>query len=279
MTLRFNMLLREAGIDPSDVRLLRHQTRLPDGRTPLELWRMDRDGFERYQSCQLTAQRAWFAGKWWASFLGLHDGRTLFAGLYEVGIPQPVATSLVLADTGLAVDTGLYDHYSTSLSNHLSAYSGRLYIDWGGGASGKRAWKQRADSQDKAITELHLYGDEAPYPGHMQLMAPLSHIAEAPPSWVAQLEAARGIYLLTCPRTGALYVGSATGSRGFWGRWMNYDADGHGGNVALRTRDRADWLVSIVQVAGSADSLDDILGMEALWKTKLKSRIFGLNRN
>lgn len=273
------MLLRGAGIDPADVRLLRHQTRLPDGRTPLELWRMDREGFERYQSCQLTAQRAWFAGRWWACFLGLHDGRTLFAGLYEVGTPRPVETGLMLAETAQAVDGALYDRYPTSLSDHLSAYSGRLYIDWGGGASGKRAWKQRADSQDKIITELHLEGDEAPFPGHMQLMAPLSHIAEAPPGWIAQLAGARGIYLLTCPRTGELYVGSATGAQGFWGRWMNYDDDGHGGNVALRTRERADWLVSILQVAGSADSTDAILAMETLWKAKLASRVFGLNRN
>lgn len=277
--LRFNMLLQECGIDPANVRLLRHQTRLPDGRTPLELWRMDRTGFERYQAYQLIAQRAWFTGKWWASFVGLHDGRTLFAGLYEVGAPEPVTTDFTLPDTGQMIRAGADDHYTTKLSDQLSAYIGKLYIDWGGGASGKRAWKQRADQQNKIITELHLEGDEAPYPGHMQLVAPLSHIAEAPPSWIAQLEATRGIYLLTCPRTGELYVGSATGSRGFWGRWMNYEADGHGGNVALRTRERADWLVSILQVAGSADSLDVILAMEALWKTKLNSRIFGLNRN
>ena len=279
MTLTFNMLLREASIDPAQVRLLRHQTRLPDGRTPLELWRMDRDGFERYQSCQLSAQRGWFRGSWWATFLGLHDGRTLFAGLYEVKKPEPVTARFVLAQTGHNISPNVHDLYPTRLSDHLAAYRGRLYIDWGGGSSGKRAWKQRADQQDKIITELHLEGDEAPWPGHMQVMAPLSHIAEAPPSWIAQLEAARGIYLLTCPRTGELYVGSATGTRGFWGRWMNYEADGHGGNVALRTRERSDWLVSILQVAGSADSTDAILAMEALWKTKLASRVFGLNRN
>ena len=277
--LRFDILLAEASIEPAEVRLLRHQTRLPDGRTPLELWRMDHEGFERWQSYQLTAQRAWFAGKWWASFMGLHDGRTLFAGLYEVGSPEPVTTSFTLADTGQTIGAGVDDHYPITLSDRLSAYAGKLYIDWGGGASGKRAWKQRADRGDKIITELHLEGDEAPYPGHMQLIAPVSHIAEAPPSWIVQLEAARGIYLLTCPRTGMLYVGSATGSRGFWGRWMNYEADGHGGNVALRTHERADWLVSILQVAGSADSLDTILAMENLWIAKLKSRMFGLNRN
>lgn len=276
--LKFNMLLREAGIDPVHVRLLRHQTRLPDGRTPLELWRMDREGFEHYQSHQLITQRAWFTGRWWACFFGLHDGRTLFAGLYEVGTPEPVASPFVLK-TGNTLTPGIDECYPTHLSDHLSAYSGRLYVDWGGGASGKRAWKQRADSQDKIVTELHLTSDDAPFPGHMQLMAPLSHIAEAPPGWIAQLEATRGIYLLTCPRTGELYVGSATGAQGFWGRWMNYDADGHGGNVALRTRERSDWLVSILQVAGSADSTDAILAMEALWKAKLNSRVFGLNRN
>ena len=48
MPLRFNQLLVEAGIDPSDVRLLRHQTNLGGGRSLIEAWRTDRSVFEDY---------------------------------------------------------------------------------------------------------------------------------------------------------------------------------------------------------------------------------------
>jgi hypothetical protein len=37
--------------------------------------------------------------------------------------------------------------------------------------------------------------------------------------------------------------------------------------------------VSVLQVAGSVDSGDDILAIEAAWKVKLQAREFGLCRN
>lgn len=277
--LRFNMLLEEAGLEPGRVRLLRHQTVLPDGRTPLDLWRTDRDAFDKYQSYQLHAQRSWFASPWWACFVGTRDGRTMFLGVYEVGEPTLVEQAFVFETTGEELKAGTTDHYPLTMSDHLRQYAGRLYVDWGGGSSGKRAWKQRADAQDKPITELHMDEAEHPFPGLMQLVLPLSEVMAAPPGWIAQLSEARGIYLLTCPRTGETYVGSASGVEGFWQRWLQYGANGHGGNVALIGRERTDWIVSILQVAGSADTSDDILTMEALWKRKLLAREFGLTRN
>ena len=88
MTLQFNQLLTDASINPADVRLLRHQTRLSGGKTPLDLFRAGRDAFDEYQSVQTHAQRANFRSPWWATFVGMHDGRTMFTGLYEVGEPR-----------------------------------------------------------------------------------------------------------------------------------------------------------------------------------------------
>jgi hypothetical protein len=62
-------------------------------------------------------------------------------------------------------------------------------------------------------------------------------------------------------------------------RWTNYRANGHGGNVALLEREASDLIVSILQVAGSADCDDVILVMEERWKSKLQSRQLGLSRN
>jgi hypothetical protein len=73
--------------------------------------------------------------------------------------------------------------------------------------------------------------------------------------------------------------GSATGEAGFWARWQDYIRTGHGGNVALKSRDPSDYQVSILEVAGTAATVDDILKMESRWKAKLQSGEMGLNRN
>ena len=47
----------------------------------------------------------------------------------------------------------------------------------------------------------------------------------------------------------------------------------------LKSRKPSDYQIAILEVAGSDASTEDILRMEALWKTKLQSREMGLNRN
>ena len=278
MSLRFNMLLEEVGISASEVRLLRHQPKA-GGRALVDVWRTARDEFEGYQALQPVGKRAHFTRPYWASFVGTWDGRTVFVGLYAVGAPEPLIEDVVVPITGSTDAAGLVDRYPTRHLGHLGHYEGRLYIDWGGGSSGKRAWVQRAEAQYKAITELHASVVEEPFPGFLQLASPLAALADVPPTWVQRLASAKGVYLLTCPRDGSLYVGSATAEGGFWSRWMEYRANGHGGNVGLKGRDPSNFMVSVLQVAGSAETSDDILAAEALWKAKLLSRNLGLNRN
>jgi hypothetical protein len=87
------------------------------------------------------------------------------------------------------------------------------------------------------------------------------------------------VYLLTCPKTKEQYVGSAMGDDGFWGRWQDYVQTGHGGNVALKSRDPSDYQVSILEVAGTSATHDEIGAMEGRWQRKLQSKDMGLNRN
>ena len=99
-----------------------------------------------------------------------------------------------------------------------------------------------------------------------------------PMTWVVALRSSGGIYLLTCPKTKEQYIGKADGEGGFWNRWQDYVRTGHGDNTALKSRDPSDYQVSILEVAGTSSTPDDILRMEALWKLKLQSREMGLNR-
>lgn len=273
--LRFNMLLNEAGINPAQVRLLRHAPKVGE-RSLLDVWRIDRDEFEDYQALQWVNAKASFARPYWASFIGTWDGRTVFAGLYEIGAHAIVEAAGIVPISNVPYEGGALACYETCLSPLLNEYSGRLYIDWGGG---KLAWNQRAEGQDKVITELRASMVEAPFPGLLTLNLQLSELADAPSEWIIHLAAAKGIYMLCCPRDGSRYIGSATAEGGFWARWSEYRANGHGGNIGLIDRDPSDFTATILQVAGSADTLDDILAAEARWKDKMQTRIWGLNRN
>jgi hypothetical protein len=60
---------------------------------------------------------------------------------------------------------------------------------------------------------------------------------------------------------------------------MEYVMTGHGGIISLKSRERTDYQVSILEVAGSGSSPDDIRKKESRWKEKLQSREKGLNKN
>jgi len=280
MGLNFNMLLTDQGLDLREVRLLRHRGKGPGGLTPYTLWRDNRADFERYQSAQHSKQRADFRGQYWASFVVPNDGSTLFAGLYQISGYRPVAMDWVdplmrATPPQMGVDLDIYEYQRVQ---DFDDYIGRLRIDWG---PGFRSWVQRADSRtgSKSIIELTRTFREPDFPGYTSFIGNLATLPTVPAPWIAALSAARGIYLLTCPRTREQYVGAAYGGDGFWGRWQAYVATGHGGNEGLKSRDPSDYQISILEVAGSAATMDDICAMEAQWKAKLQSREMGLNRN
>jgi hypothetical protein len=283
MPLYFNMLLRDEGIDPSYVRLLRHQTGKVPGRTPYTLWRDDVGAFQQYQATQNPQRRAYFNAPFWAAFVAPPNGGTLFVGLYEVTrvglVPSGQIDPLTLVEVGAERDVGPYDQYDCRPVKELSDFIGRLFIHWGESSSASRAWVQRADLRDKEIIELTRSFQEETFPGFTKFIRPLSEIEAMPISWKEVLTASRGVYLLACPKTREHYVGSACGEDGFLGRWRDYVANNHGGNAGLRSRDPTDLQVSILEVAGSASTTNEILALEASWKAKLLSRTIGLNRN
>ncbi|MBA4040384.1 MAG: hypothetical protein C0474_00990 [Sphingobium sp.] len=279
MGLTFNSVLQELAVDPRDVRLLRHQTGPYYGRTPYTLWRDDRSGFLTYQSIQSVQNRPRLAARYWASFVVTPAQSTLFTGLYQVERVGPCDPQIIDPLRLVPVTQGgarELDLYTQALVDASAPLAGRVFIDWG---AGTRSWVQRADNQAKPIVEVARAFQEEAFPGYARFIGNLSAIETLPSGWLSALRAARGIYLLTCPRTREQYVGSATGEAGFLGRWLSYVQDGHGGNVGLKSRDPSDYQVSILEVSGSTATVEDILAAEQLWKAKLQSREMGLNRN
>jgi len=277
MPLTFNMILQEADIPLADVRLLRHKDqRAAKGRTPYELWRDDRPQFESYQSTQAIKNRKRLKARYWAAFVGTPTDDTLFVGLYAVEYLGLLDEDKPTPHMDGIDKAGSCDAYQLTTDERFSDLAGKLFIEWG---EGKRSWIQRADRQDKRITELRTAFKEPEFPGFLNFIESLSRLDRIPLGWIAALKASRGIYLLTCPKTKEQYVGKAYGHDGFWGRWQDYMRTGHGGNVALKSRDLSDYQVSILEVAGTAAAAEEISRMESQWKVKLQSREMGLNRN
>jgi len=270
LSLTFDTILIDAAIEPTSVHLVRHQdTRYGAARTPYRLWREDKPAFELYQRIQ--HRLVFSVGNFVASFVVTPRNETLFIGLYRVlGIDKvPPGT---LDPLGKHDVSGLND-YELLADNRLAEYADKLTIEWG---QGYRSWVQRAGRGSKAIRELKREFEEEHFPGYLALLTALSEIQRLPSSWAGRLREAKGVYLLTCPRTHEHYVGSASGVGGFYERWEQHAAMG-GDAVHFKSRDPADYQVSILEVAGSGALHDGIVAAEHLWMRKLQSTSMGLN--
>lgn len=157
--------------------------------------------------------------------------------------------------------------------------SERVVVHWSVSSAGTRSWSQWW-KQAKPIVELRHRPAEMPFPGYRDFSTTLDDVDTLPTAWGEVLRAHRGVYLLVCPEEGLQYVGSATGVDGFLGRWRNYAADGHGGNVHMRARDRRfNYRISILEVASSEMTPEEVIDRELHWMRKLGTRAHGLNHD
>lgn len=103
-------------------------------------------------------------------------------------------------------------------------------------------------------------------------------------SWHGALANIKGVYLILDTKTGKHYVGKASGNEGIWQRWYNYADNGHGGNKTLKKllKDNGkeymkNFKYSILEIADTHASEQDIQARESYWMTVLGTREFGLN--
>jgi hypothetical protein len=161
----------------------------------------------------------------------------------------------------------------------------RIIIDWG---AGTLAWVQNLDN--KPVLEILESGRRLPpFEDYLEFsltyaqMKDLFRNEEVHRDWRIPLSAVAGVYLILAERSGNLYVGSASGTEGIWGRWRNYANSGDGGNVKLREVIRNDssypeqFRFSVLQVLPKTMARDEVVRREALYKDKLGSRATGLN--
>lgn len=274
VALQLNDLLVASGLRLTDTRLMRHQQALEGGLTPYYLWREYPEDFLSYQNTQSPRKRITLNGaSHWASFVATPTGDTLFVGVFSASFKGLLDRDVHFRSDRTTKAAGSCDEYESALADHLLDYIGRLRIDWGAAA---RSWIQYPHRQPKQITGLsdRRYSEE--FPGYLRFRKRLSEVPLLPDDWKLLLRQAKGVYLLTCPRTREQYVGSAYGGGGFYERWLTHFSVG-GDAVGLQSREPSDYQISILEVTGSTLGFEDIIAIEALWMSKLQSREMGLN--
>jgi hypothetical protein len=163
----------------------------------------------------------------------------------------------------------------------------RVIIDWGKAAV---VWCQKISN--KPVLELTAPGRRLPpFRDYLEFhlsydqLQELFRNEEAHREWCARLSAIAGVYLVLAETRGKLYVGSATGAEGIWGRWREYAKTGHGGNILLRELTETDkeypkaFRFSVLQILPRSMTREDVIEHEARFKAKLGCLAHGLNSN
>ena len=266
---------------PQRTKLVRHRG------DQLDMNVLHREGWlETYQSLQ---DKPIFDGcDTIVSFIGEAGAASRFIGVYTVGTRSP-ASAEHLPD-GCPYPQWLQSsstHYAMHKCTGFEDLEGRMVIDWGKAAL---AWHQWLT--DRPVLELRPRGRElAPFRDYLRVhlsfreLQVLATQQAAHPDWIAGLSAVGAIYLIVDTRTGAQYVGSATGTGGLWQRWTEYASTGHGGNLRLKERCSAmdgcpqSFQFSILDTFSRSLAPKEALALETFFKYKLGSRSFGLNAN
>ena len=291
----FTDILIKYDIEPSEVRLFRHPNKkfgnLPE--TPYWLWRNNPEGF-RFLNADQDVDQFKDRFKYLAVFVGTNLNDTLFVKFYKIGAKNSMPKGFIDPIVNEVVDEKRRHLFNSSWKNEdgsenkariiceleddsrLKKYEGKLIIDWG---NSPLRWYQNAGNTSKEILQFNKEVVEPPFPGVASFSWDSDKVSSIYKSWINFLSSSKGVYILVDKFTGNQYIGSATGKQGFYGRWLQYEKDGHGGNKLLKKLKNPIYSIGILEVASSIDNADEILRKENDWKEKLGSRAFGLNAN
>lgn len=270
----FADILKIHGYDPKEVRLARHAGY--NGKVYL-LWRNDPTEYNIY--CRTQQPETFGSQKYVAHFIATAEGDTLFTGFYILHDKKAIEPGLIHPITGqdiYKIENPQPIIYDVTRIADFEGYAGKLFIDWG---KSSRAWSQIAGRTPKPVLEIRRQFFEPEFPGFSKFSCSSRNVSMLPEKWKSVLSANRGIYILVHTDTQTQYIGAATGTDGFLGRWLSYEASGNGGNILLRKLKNQEFQIGILEVSSSTDTPVDILKREQEWKIKLGSRAFGLNAN
>lgn len=283
MTFGILDLLSLAGFKDTNAVLVRHQSKNDPVRVLLE-----NNWFELYQAYQKHPK--FKEAKHILSFYGTEGTRAQFYGVYRVKGCRPSSEGPVPVDCPPAKKWHKSARYFYDLVRlkRFDDLAHRVTIEWG---PATQAWVQ--SSRNKPIIEILEPGAAIlpPFEDYLEFSLSFPQLKQLFASenghreWRARLQAVGGVYLILAETTGDLYVGSAYGEEGIWGRWRSYSKTGHGGNQLLRelTKQNPDYpsrfRFSILQILPKTIARNEIIEREKRYKEKLGTRAKGLNLN
>lgn len=271
-------LLYNRGLDKTAaVKLVRHK----DKRFDLySIYRSDRDKFLEYQSTQKND--IFSNSQYIVSFIGEEGLLARFVGIYAI--------------KGCAVGKGTIDLYDRkadyNFKYQMEEFPGfddlkeRVIIRWSNAIS----WHQWIKNEMEVV-EICPGLNYKRFTDYSELILSFEELREIVlneyKEWKIVLSAIKGVYLITDTNTGKLYVGSAYGESGIWGRWCEYvKTNGHGGNKSLLELIDDEWdyasryfQFSILMLLPKTVTTDEAIAKEQLFKRKLGTNAFGLNNN
>src|SRR5258705_10171690 len=209
-------LLFNRGLDKTaKTKLVRHK----DARRDLyNLYRTDKLGFLSYQNSQVKDV---FNGvDYIISFIGEEGTQSRFIGVFKVINCQK-----------LQADSFEYEMEEVREFDDLRE---RVIIKWQNPIS----WHQWIKNEMEVI-QIHPGLHYKQFTDYSDFILDFHELKEIIinqySDWKRMLSVTKGIYLISDTKTGKLYVGSAYGDEGIWGRWSKYVAtNGHGDNKTLK---------------------------------------------
>lgn len=259
-------LLYNRGLDRlARIKLVRHKDKRMD---LYNLYRTDRASFLNYQN---TQSKDVFKGvDYIVSFIGEEGNFARFIGVFGI-------TGKEVTEFGFK-----YEMYDISKYDDLKE---RVIIRW----ENAICWHQWIKNEME-IVEICPGLHYKRFTDYFDLILSYSELEEIIlnqySDWKAVLSSIKGIYLITDTNTGKLYVGSAYGENGIWGRWCDYIAtSGHGNNKLLKrlicsnSERKYSLQFSILMILPKTVTPDEAISKEQLFKRKLGSNSFGLNAN
>jgi GIY-YIG catalytic domain len=229
-----------------------------------------------------------------ASFVNLRGDEYAFVGLFKVTDrvfqsmqdldADPYRTELRerygdVSFVELGAKTGLNGRIVFSLSprTELEDLRGRLLVRKN---QAPRQYRFLAENIDAPIIEISRESQLVPPPPDWrEFVVAAGDLATLPKSWQVRLSGWRGVYLITDEKDGARYVGAAYGAENLLGRWRAHVAREKGVTVELGQRDTSSFRFSILQLLLHDANATDVQAIEANWKGRLHTRIWGLNKN
>lgn len=286
---QFNDLLRKRNIPWTDTLMIRHTPSEPELKRVLPWMAAEHPRlFNAYQSIQSPrAEGRMKKRSHLASFIAVEGGLCLFVGLYrKVGgrdvsfeefVEHPDMQELVRYGMKLPEPRPALHLFDLEpVADFHPHLSGRLVCSMSEG----REFLRRSEMNVFEVVRLHEQSLLTPeMPPWNELVLTWDELKVIPETWKARLREWRGLYYIFDTEIELGYVGSAGGADNILGRWLNYAATGHGGNVKLRGRNPANFRFSILERPSPDMPQDEICALETLWKLRLHTREHGLNDN